>query len=163
MKNQRVYPVRNKTHIILFGAITDPGGGGGGGGTGGGGTGGGGTSPTSPGTGSGGGESTGDGSGGTLPHGTLSANDQYQVGTTFFAPPITSFVRFRYESSAALRPQWTVQTKALGDWVSRSGGSTPVAYATLDVPIDASNITVNITFQTSDSNGGSCIWQAMHT
>jgi len=151
---------RVKTHLILFGSITDPDGGGGGGG---GNPGGGGGGSTEPNTGGGGGESTGDGSGGTLPHGTLSSDDQTQVGTTFFAPPITGFVRFKYESSAAVKPQWTVQTKALGGWISRSGGATPFAYATLDVPIDASNITVNITFQTTDSYGGSCVWQAMHT
>lgn len=145
--------------IILFGYINDPPGGGGGGG-------GGGYDPnypTYPNTGGGGGPSTGNGSGGTLPSGVLSSDDQYQVGTTFFAPSITSFVRFKYMSSAALTPPFSVQTRALGGWNTKTGVGNPVSYTTIDVPIDASNITVNITFRTADSNGGSCSWQAMHT
>jgi|GEM_PF-4515632 len=157
MKKKTIEKLKGNV-IILFGYITDPPGGGGGGG-------GGGYDPnypTYPNTGGGGGESTGDGSGGTLPSGTLSSDDQTQVGTTFFAPSITSFVRFRYRSVAPL-PGWTVQTRALGGWNPKSATANPITFTTLDVPIDASNITVNITFQTTDTNGGTCTWQAMHT
>lgn len=144
--------------IILLGYINEPPGGGGGGG--------GGYDPdypTYPNTGGGGGESTGDGMGGTLPHGTLSSDDQTQVGTSFFAPYITSFVRFTYRSSVALAPPFTVQTRALGGWIARTAVANLITYKTVDVPIDASNYTVNITFQTADSNGGLVNWQAMHT
>lgn len=149
---------RKSNHIILFGYINEPPGGGGGGG--------GGYDPgypTYPGTGGGGGESTGDGMGGTLPHGTLSSDGQEQVGTTFFAPYITSFVRFRYRSIAAPFPPFTVQTRALGGWNPKTSVANLVTYTTVDVPIDASNYTVQIRFQTADSNGGLVNWQAMHT
>jgi len=143
--------------IILFGYINEPPGGGGGGG--------GGWNPdypTYPNTGGGGGgESTSDGMGGTLPSGNLSSNGQEQVGDSFWAPPITNFVRFTFRSVAPL-PGWTVQTKSLGSWKSNSGTANPIYYKTLDVGLYASNVQVSVTFQTTDSNGGTCHWQAMH-
>lgn len=162
MENKLINIEKHKTCIILFGNITDPGDGGGGGGGGGTDPGGGGGSPTEPGTGGGGGEGTGDGMGGTLPHGTISTDGQEEGGTSFFAPPITSFVRFKYRSTSVAVP-WTVKTKSLGTWKSNSGTSSFVVYRTLDVPIVASNVTVTVTFQTWDTNGGLCTWQAMHS
>lgn len=148
---------KQKKYIILFGYISDPpvGGGGGGGGWEPG-------YPTYPGTGGGGGgEGTDDGMGGTLPSGSISTVGQEQRGTTFFAPPITNFVRFRYQSVAPL-PGWTVQTYSFGQWKSGSGTANPLAYKTIDVDIAASNVNVDITFQTTDTNGGTVYWQAMH-
>lgn len=143
--------------IILFGYINEPPGGGGGGGWDP-------DYPTYPGTGGGGGggESTSDGMGGTLPSGNISTDGQEQRSATFWAPPITNFVRFTYRSLAALLPGVTVQTKSLGSWKSASGTANPVTYKTLDVGLYASNVQVTVTYQTTDSNGGACQWQAMH-
>lgn len=103
--------------IILFGYINEPPEGGGGGG--------GGVwdpdYPTYPNTGGGGGgESTSDGAGGTLPSGNLSSDDQTEVSDAFWAPPITSFVRFTY-TAVAPTPGWTVKTRSLGNYKSASG------------------------------------------
>lgn len=127
--------------IILFGYITDPPGGGGGGG---------------------GGESTSDGLVGTLPSGNLCSDDQTQVGTAFWAPPITSFVRFTAYGGAAITPYVTVQTRSLGNYKTVAGFVPILTYRTFDVDIYPSNVSVSIYFQTSDTNGGCVHWQAMH-
>ncbi|MGY0034570.1 hypothetical protein [Pedobacter sp. NJ-S-72] len=150
--------------IILFGYITDPPGGGGGGGP---------TPPTGgwnpdyptyPGTGGGGSESTSDGAGGTLPSGNLSSDGQEQVSGAFWALPIVSFVRFTVYPSGAASPNVIVMTKSLGNFMSKT---TTIPFTattrTVDVGIYASNTQVHVYFQTTDSNGGSCHWQAMHT
>lgn len=99
--------------------------------------------------------------GGILPHGTLSSNGQEQVTDSIFIPPITNFIRFKYRSITLL-PGWTVQTKSLGNWKSNSGTANPITYRTLDVGLYASNVYITISFQTTDTNGGNCEWQAYH-
>lgn len=144
--------------IILFGYINEPPEGGGGGG--------GGWDPdypTYPNTGGGGGESTSDGQGGTLPSGNLSSNYQEEVSDAFWAPPIVSFVRFTVYPSGAATPNVIVKTRSLGNYMTK----TTIPYAsvtrTVDVGIYASNTQVRVYFQTTDNNGGSCHWQAMHS
>lgn len=147
--------------IILFGYITDPPEGGGGGG---GSSGGGGWNPeypTYPGTGEGGGESTSDGAGGTLPSGNLSSDDQTQVSDAFWAIPIVSFVRFTCYGGT-ISPNVIVQTRSLGNYMSKNGFVPSLSYRAFDVNIYASNTQVHVYYQTTDTNGGSCHWQAMH-
>lgn len=143
--------------IILFGYINEPPGGGGGGG-------GGGWDPdypTYPGTGGGGGdESTSDGMGGTLPSGNLSSDGQEEVSGAFWAIPIVSFVRFTYVAVAPL-PGWIVRTRSLGNYMSNSGTGAVGITRTLDVGLYASNTQVHVYFATTDTNGGTCHWQAM--
>ncbi|MBB6271254.1 hypothetical protein HDF26_001681 [Pedobacter cryoconitis] len=98
--------------------------------------------------------------GGTLPHGTLSSDGQEQVSDSVFIPPITNFIRLKYRSVAF--PGWTVQTKSLGNWKSNSGTANPITFRTLDVGLYASNVYITVTFQTTDTNGGTCYWQAYH-
>jgi hypothetical protein len=143
--------------IILFGYITEPPGGGGGGA-------GGGWNPdypTYPGTGEGGGESTSDGAGGTLPSGNLSADDQTQVSDAFWAIPIVSFVRFTCYGGT-ITPNVIVQTRSSGSYMVKNGFVPSLSYRTFDVDLYTSNCQVHVYFQTTDSNGGSCHWQAMH-
>jgi len=131
------------TPIILFGYISEPPSGGGGGGQGGYQPG----YPTYPGTGgSGSNEGIDDGMGGTLPHGILSSDGQEQVTASVFLPPITNFIRFRYESVAP-SPPFTVQTKSLGNWKSGSATANPITYTIVDVGLYASNVYVTLTFQ----------------
>lgn len=151
-----------KSHgpIILFGYITDlPEGGGGGGSSGGGWNP---NYPTYPGTGEGGGESTSDGAGGTLPSGNLSSDGQEQVSDAFWALPIVSFVRFTVYPSGAVGPNVVLMTKSLGNYMSKNTVPFTSITRTVDVGIYASNTQVSVYFQTTDSNGGSCHWQAMH-
>jgi hypothetical protein len=166
-KNDLILPTKkviDKSHgpIILFGYITDPPEGGGGGGP---------TPPpggwnpdypTYPGTGEGGGESTSNGAGGTLPSGTLSSDGQEQVSDVFWAPPIVSFVRFTVYPSGAAGPNVILMTKSLGNIMSKTTVPFTLLTRTADVGIYASNTQVRVYFQTTDSNGGSCHWQAMH-
>ncbi|WP_367868295.1 hypothetical protein [Pedobacter sp. WC2423] len=152
--------VTDKPHgpIILFGYISEPpeGGGGGGGGWDP-------NYPTYPGTGGGGGESTGDGAGGTLPSGNLSSDYQEQVSDAFWAPPIVSFVRFTVYPSGAATPNVVVRTRSLGNYMTKTTIPFTATTRTVDVGLYASNTQVHVYFQTTDSNGGSCHWQAMHS
>jgi len=95
------------------------------------------------------------------PSGTLQSNGQEEVGTSFFAPYGTSMVRFSCIANAAPTPVFTCQTKALGGWNSKTGLGHLGGVTVIDVPIDASNYNVSIKFQTTDSNGGKCSWQAI--
>lgn len=95
------------------------------------------------------------------PIGTLSSNSQEQVGTTFFAPSNTSFVRFNCRTAAAPLTVYQCQTRALGGWITKTATGGFITTTVIDVKIDASNYNVNVTFKTSDSNGGSCVWVAM--
>lgn len=143
--------------IILFGYINEPPEGGGGGG--------GGWDPdypTYPNTGGGGGESTSNGGGGTLPSGTLSSDYQEEVSDTFWAPPITAFVRFTFLSSGATTPNVIFKTRSLGNYKTSTAVASPFVWRTRDVDLYASNTQVHVYFQTTDNNGGSCHWQAMH-
>ncbi|MET3115612.1 hypothetical protein AAKU52_003363 [Pedobacter sp. CG_S7] len=95
------------------------------------------------------------------PSGSLSSNGQEQVGTTFFAPSNTSFVRFNCRTAATPLPVYQCQTRALGVWITKTATGSLFTTTVIDVNIDASNYNVNVTFKTSDSNGGSCDWVAM--
>lgn len=98
----------------------------------------------------------------TLPSGTLTSNGQEQVGTGFFAPIYTAKVRFTCRGHAALTPAFTCRTRALGDWKSKTVIGSSLFTTDVDVNLDASNYNVSITFQTTDSNGGTANWQAMY-
>lgn len=97
-----------------------------------------------------------------LPNGSLTSSAQEQVGTAFFAPIHVSKVRFTCIANAALAPAFTYRTKALVDWISRTQVGVTGVPTTIDVPVDASNYNVSITFQATDLNGGTYTWQAMY-
>lgn len=97
----------------------------------------------------------------SMPSGTLSPNGQEQVGTGFFAPYYTAKVRFSCRGNGAISPFFTCRTKALGDWKSKTQIGNSITFTDIDVNLDASNINVSITFQTTDSNGALCNWKAM--
>lgn len=96
----------------------------------------------------------------TMPSGQLSSNGQEQVGDAFFAPYAATNVNFQCKGGGALTPVYTCRTKALGGWKSKSAVGNPISWTSIDVGLDASNISVSITFQTTDSNGGKANWKA---
>ncbi|MEJ5092093.1 hypothetical protein GEO21_18850 [Sphingobacterium faecium] len=93
--------------------------------------------------------------------GTLSRNGQEQVGTSFFAPYGAKFIRFTCLANAAPTPAFICRTRALGNWKSTTSIGITGVLKIIDVALGASNYNVSITFQTTDSNGGSCSWVAM--
>lgn len=96
----------------------------------------------------------------TMPSGQLSSNGQEQVGDSFFAPYAATNVNFQCKGGGAPAPVYICRTKALGGWKSKSVIGHPTAWTPIDVGLDASNISVSITFQTTDSNGGKANWKA---
>jgi hypothetical protein len=96
----------------------------------------------------------------TMPSGQLSSNGQEQVGDSFFAPYAATNVNFQCKGGGAPTPFYTCRTKALGGWKSKTVVGNPVSWTSIDVGLDASNISVSITFQTTDSNGGKANWKA---
>src|SRR5690606_35392747 len=97
----------------------------------------------------------------SMPDGTLSPNGQEQVGTAFFAPIYTSQVRFSCRGGGAIAPFFICRTRVLGGWRSKTQVGNSITFTDVDVSLDASNINVSITFQTTDSNGALCNWKAM--
>jgi len=102
------------------------------------------------------------GSGSSSPtSGSLTSNGQEAVGTSFFAPYGASFVRFTCVANAALTPGFTCGTRSLGGWQYKTKVGTLFSATTIDVPLYSSNDHIAISFQTTDSNGGTCSWELM--
>lgn len=97
----------------------------------------------------------------SVPSGTISSSGQNRVGTSFFAPVGTREVQFIVRGNAAPVPVFICRTHAFTVTNTRTKTGIMFTWTIINVPVAASNITVNIDFQTTDSNGGICRWKAI--
>lgn len=91
----------------------------------------------------------------SMPHGILDALSNAPVTTSFFAPSRQAGVKANCYAYAALLPTHTIITtygnsNALVAWKFFNGE--------LKVGIPMSNCNIGLQYQTSDSNGGRCVW-----
>lgn len=94
-----------------------------------------------------------------IPSGTLTSIGQEMVSTGFWAPLGAKAVRFTCRSGAIPMPGFTCKTKALATLRIEAEYGALGTNKIIDVPIVASECTVEIFFQTTDPNGGSARWE----
>lgn len=97
---------------------------------------------------------------GELPSGTLETSNQTPKSEIHFAPIQMVGVRVNCIAHVALSACHVVTTKYAGDSVI-VGTSIGPGYRTFTVAISMSNTNFEISYRTTDSNGGKCVWQGV--
>lgn len=94
--------------------------------------------------------------------GYIMTNDQGNGEDSFITDREYVSVIFRCHTAAALVPIYRCTVKAYGGTKFASKVGSLFTTTTVDVPIPASGsmVACTLTFATSDSNGGSCVWEA---
>lgn len=97
-----------------------------------------------------------------LPSGRITTVGQEAGHDGFVVPRGVSQVKFSCIGNTALTPQFTCKTEVWGGTNYKTKFGSNIVYTDIYVPLAASGsgVTAELTFKTSDSNGGKCNWQA---
>lgn len=102
------------------------------------------------------------GNNGKNQYGTITTGDTSEGMDSFYPTIDKSSVLFTCRTAAAPLPVYTCKTYVFGQWNSSVKAGTLFTNTDVSVPLAASGsgLCANVFFTTTDSNGGSCTWQA---